>query len=139
MHHYALQWDSLTVVNDVLYRKYRLAAGGKFRLQLIIPTQMRQPILQRLHVQTLCHIRSFPKQAGSVKMIGYWFMWRRDLRIYLNSCADCLSVGSRTQPRHQPSLRHRRRNKPRYDSGHATLLPLVLHSAAPPMSGSVLR
>jgi len=82
------QWESLIVVNSVLYRK--CLVDGKEIHQLVIPESHRALILEDLHGKNI-HV-GINRTAQLCKARFYWPGWREDLKNYVLSCIVCRRV-----------------------------------------------
>jgi hypothetical protein len=98
LHSYLLIWESLTLIDSRLYRKWYNAQGLIHHLQFVVPCEMKTQILERVHKMKLCHARSFDKHVASISSIAYWFQYKRDIRTYINSCIECAKTGTRKMP-----------------------------------------
>jgi hypothetical protein len=96
---YVKQWDSLTVIDGVVYRKFVDATGTVEHFQLLLPLSMRAAFLSMIHATALCHARAFNKNEAQVQLRAYWPTWKRDLRVFLAACRRCAEFHSGRLPR----------------------------------------
>jgi hypothetical protein len=101
---YLKQWDSLTVIDGVVYRKFVDATGhiwtGTVRhFQLLLPLSTQAAFLSMIHATALCHARALNKNEAQVQLHAYWPTWKRDVRIFLAACRRCAEFHTGKLPR----------------------------------------
>ena len=86
---YVGQWESLTIINGVLYRLWETPAGDVTLKQLILPKALRPKVLQQLHnLPTSGHL-GVAKTLGRVRQRFYWIQCRRDVQDWCRNCDVC--------------------------------------------------
>jgi len=68
---YWMQWDSLTLVDGLLYRKFERADGTCQYLQLLMPRSMRCAFLKMAHEQSTGHF-GYEKTLEQVQSRAFW-------------------------------------------------------------------
>jgi hypothetical protein len=96
---YLKQWDSLTVIDGVVYRKFIDATGTVEHFQLLLPLSMRAAFLSMIHATALCHARALNKNEAQVQLHAYWPTWKRDVRVFLAACRRCAEFHTGKLPR----------------------------------------
>jgi transposase InsO family protein len=97
------QFDSLKMENGILHREFYSAHGSVLRLQIVLPSSLRQLFLQTLHdtggnVGTT-HL-GIKKTVEHVQQRAYWPTWRTDTERYCRRCVVCQSVQHGVAPKH---------------------------------------
>jgi len=85
---YISQWDSLTLINGVIYRKFERPEGGVLFFQLITPKSLRVELLQLVHAGAAGHM-AFKRTAEHVQRRAYWTTWRTDTERFCKACEPC--------------------------------------------------
>ena len=86
---YWAQWQSLKLVNGVLYRFWETPSGDAIIKQLILPESLRSEVLQQLHdTRTAGHL-GVAKTLGRVRERFYWVQCRRDVQEWCRNCDLC--------------------------------------------------
>ena len=62
---YCAQWESLTLHNGILYRKWESADGNETKLQLVMLKSLRPEVLHHLHDTTVAGHRGLNKTLQS--------------------------------------------------------------------------
>lgn len=88
-----------TFKNQRLYRKFFDNRGNEVRLQLIAPSCLRQKILENIHVQQLCHLKSLDKNIAKLQEVAFWRHYAQDVKNYLRSCVPCEKSNGRKELR----------------------------------------
>jgi len=92
------QWDSLVLQNGTLYRKFHYPDGTVNFLQIVLPTKLRRPFIERLHSE-LGHFGR-TKTCYAVSRRAYFPGWRSYTGLLVRNCAVCnLHQRSRQTPR----------------------------------------
>lgn len=97
------QFESLTVKDGAICRRFYAPDGSVVRLQLVMPASLRQPFLCQLHncdgnVGTT-HL-GVKKTQDHVSQRAYWVNWRADVEKFCRRCHVCQSVQHGLAPRH---------------------------------------
>ena len=97
------QYRSLKIHDNLLQREFYSADGTILRLQVIIPSSMRQLFLRHLHETdgnvATAHL-GVKKTLAHVSQRAYWVNWRSDTERFCRRCVVCQSVQHGTAPRH---------------------------------------
>ena len=83
------QWDSLVLENDVLYRRYHYPDGTTKYLQVVIPTALRCPYVERLHAD-IGHF-SRTKSCLALARRAYFPGWRALTGMLVRNCPTCIT------------------------------------------------
>jgi len=82
-----LQFESLVVRNDILYRRFQHRDGSTKYLQLILPTKMRREYIERIHAD-LGHFGK-AKTCEAVARHVYFPGWRPYTKLIVRNCTVC--------------------------------------------------
>ncbi|MES9883150.1 MAG: reverse transcriptase domain-containing protein, partial [Sedimenticola sp.] len=93
--HYLLQWDRLTIVNEVLYRKWYDSKSDDTRMQLVVPKVWRDEIIRMLHNNVCAGHLGMTKTVARVRSRFYWVGYKADV---LKACNDCVTCQARKMP-----------------------------------------
>ena len=95
-----LQWEQLTLVNGVLYRKWHsLKKKIPPCLQLVVPKSLQDTILKSMHCDhTGAHL-GVKKTASKIKQKFYWYRLKESVRTWVRNCTVC---GARKSPGKRP-------------------------------------
>jgi len=86
---YCAQWQSLRLLNGVLYRLWETLSGDANIKQLILPESLRKEVLQQLHnSQTAGHL-GVAKTLSRVRERFYWVQCVRDVQQWCRNCDVC--------------------------------------------------
>ena len=108
---YWSQWDRLQMRNGVLCRKWESERGDKITWQLILPAELRQEIMQRLHSDPTSGHLGKTKTLDRIQRRYYWYEWRQDAMRLCRTCDICAS--------RKPPIRKRRSPMKQYNVGVA--------------------
>ena len=108
---YWSQWTALTVIDGLLYRRYKIRPETDQVLQLVVPKRLRAEILTYAHDLPQAAHRGEHGTFGTVRSRFFWPTYRRDVKLHVRACERC------------------QKSKPR-DPGRA---PLTQVSAGEPM------
>ena len=79
-----VQWDSLTLRKNILYRVWEKLIAVK--LQLVVPKSLRNTVLRHSHdCVTLGHF-GVSKTLAKVKQGFYWIACRNDVKTWCKQC-----------------------------------------------------
>jgi hypothetical protein len=92
------QWDSLLMINNVLYRQFYDPTGSVKFNQLVLPSVLKMPFLELIHNDTASH-QKFGKCAALVERQAWWLTWRRDLKWFIACCDACQAYHNGRPPR----------------------------------------
>ena len=86
---YCAQWQSLQLLNGVLYRLWETPSGDSVVKQLILPESLRTEVLQELHnTRTAGHL-GVAKTRSRVQGRFYWVQCGRDVQEWCRNCDIC--------------------------------------------------
>ena len=88
---YWAQWDSLSLIDGVLYRDWETPAGDRVVKQLILPKVFRQEVLSQLHNSITGGHLGVNKTLGKVRERFYWVQCRKDVTQWCRNCDLCAS------------------------------------------------
>ena len=83
------QWNSLVVINGVLYRKAKRYHQQASILQLVVPAVKRKEFIIRCHEGMTGGHRAFRTTIDQVRRRGYWIRWRKDVERYCRQSENC--------------------------------------------------
>jgi hypothetical protein len=101
---YYQQFESLSLVENVLYRKFIDVHGGVKYFQLLLPVSMRAAFLELIHATALGHAKMLQKNESQAQLHAYWPTWKRDIKIFVAACRRCAEY-HRGDPPKQGHLR----------------------------------
>jgi len=96
------QWNSLVIVNGVLYRKANRYRQQTSVLQLVVPAVKRKEFIARCHKGMTGGHRAFRATLDQVRRRGYWIRWRKDVERYCRQCENCSRYHRGNLPRIGP-------------------------------------
>ncbi len=82
------QFDSLELVDGVLYRRFHKVDGSVDHLQLIVPRLLRNQFLKLVHEGAGGHFAN-RKTQEQVQRRAYWPGWRRSVEQFIRHCLPC--------------------------------------------------
>ena len=100
---YRKQWDSLTLVDGLVYRRFERPNGTCQYLQLLIPRLLRHVFLRMIHELSTGHL-GYEKTLEQVQRRAYWASWKTDVKLYCGCCRPC-SEFHRGRPPRQARLK----------------------------------
>ena len=101
---YWSQWDHLSLRNGVLCRRRESEAGDEVHWQLVIPSNLRNDILHKLHTMETAGHLGVNKMLERVKEKFYWPGCTKDVKDWCRACDLCASRERQT-PTTRPILR----------------------------------
>ena len=87
--HYFNLWNSLTLVNDVIYKKFYQSNGSVQHLQLLTPTCLKQEVLQLAHSSLLSGHFGCKKTLEKIRREFYWYELKEDVNLFVLKCDHC--------------------------------------------------
>ena len=90
-------WDKLQVHNGTLWREYDDSSGKKKWLQLVVPTNLKQEVLQEIHEGVVSGHLGEQKMIHQLKERFYWPGMTEDVRNWCQTCANCATKKSPSQ------------------------------------------
>jgi len=95
------QWESLTVMNGIAYRRFLHADGSTKYLQILLPATLRKEFVARLHAETGHWGQT--KTCSAVALRAYFPGWRSFTKLIVRNCMTCnLHQRSRQPPKQTP-------------------------------------
>ena len=85
------QWDLLKIHNGVLYRRWESEDGFKISWQLILPSELKKEVLQKLHDDPTAGHLGINRTLASVRARFFWYRMRFDVQQWVNKCDKCCS------------------------------------------------
>jgi hypothetical protein len=92
------QWDSLCVMNDIVYRKFYHTDGSVQYFQIILPNSLRAVFLELVHADAAGHLK-VDKTIEHVQRRAWWFLWRRSVRLFVAACRKCCQYHRGSAPK----------------------------------------
>jgi hypothetical protein len=83
------QWESLTLINEILYRTFQNGDGTIAYYQLIVPSKLQKEVLKQLHAGSTSGHLSDRKTFERVRRVAYWPGYRRSTRQFVEQCLQC--------------------------------------------------
>ena len=83
------QAGSLTLVGEILYRRYVRPDGTIQYRQLVVPETLRAEVLRHVHGGTALGHFGVNKTASMLQKYGYWAGWRKDVEQTVRTCEVC--------------------------------------------------
>ena len=84
------QYDSLVVVEGVLYRVFYDVRGSVRYYQLVLPHSLKRDFLQLIHCD-LCGHMCAEKCKPEVQKRSWWYKWKTDVDLFVRCCEKCAS------------------------------------------------
>jgi transposase InsO family protein len=100
---YYQQWDSMKLVNAVLYRRFESADGLTVRLQLVVPQVAREELILGAHTGATGGHLGVRRTQAQVQLRGYWVGWSDAVARYCSRCPECTQY-HRGKPKRQGLL-----------------------------------
>ena len=105
-----MQWDSLFLEDSVLYRQYHYPDGTTRYLQVVLPTKLRRPYIERMHAD-LGHFGR-TKACLALARRAYFPGWHSLTGLVMRNCVTCnMHQRSHQKPR-QANLKPMREFRP---------------------------
>lgn len=82
-------WDSLLVIEGVLYKKFEKKDGSGTFTQLILPRSMMEPVLHHMHDCTLSAHLGQKKTKQKIVQHFFWYEMMEDIVLWCNRCEVC--------------------------------------------------
>jgi len=77
---YWMQWDSLLLIDGVVYRSFHQVYGTNKYMQLLVPRSIRQKFLEMVHVHTTGHFAR-RKTLDQIQRRAYWPARKTDTKL----------------------------------------------------------
>jgi len=92
------QYESLLMIDCVLYRSYYDVNGSIHNNQLVLPTRLKRDFLALVHGDAAGHIM-YRKCIEHVKQRPWWFSWKTDLDLFIKCCPHRSAVRKGKTPK----------------------------------------
>jgi hypothetical protein len=86
---YWAQWDRLTLVNDILYRKWLDTTTDEVTLQYVLPDKYKTSVLQLLHDDKLAGHLGIKRTIARVSHRFYWVGYTKYIDRWCKCCNEC--------------------------------------------------
>ena len=97
------QWDRLSVVDGVLYRKWVSADGLQQRWQLVPPKSVQNMLIKWAHTGMTGGHLGIKRTQHQLQLRAYWPEWAEDVARFCRQCPECATY-HRGQPKKQGEL-----------------------------------
>ena len=91
MRAYAAQYDSLTLNDELLCRRFIHPNGIFNHFQIIMPPSLRKQFIQMLHTTIGSAHLGVKKTLEHIRQRAYWPGWTKDVDRVCRQCAICAS------------------------------------------------
>ena len=88
---YWSQWDSLQLVEGVLFRRWETPAGDRIIKQLVLPRDLQLQVMRQLHDAPTAGHLGVSKTLGHIRERFYWVQCSKDVKNYCKKCDLCAS------------------------------------------------
>ena len=100
------QWESLTIIDGILYRRFEDVRKGTSCLQIILPRAVRDVFIRHCHrTQTGGHM-GIRKTQEQVARRAYFCHWKRRVQELCQQCDECSRYSRGKLPRRGPMQIH---------------------------------
>ena len=99
---YLAQWELMSMVNGVLYRRFIDAEGRTKKLQLITPAVLGPELIRLCRTGITGGHIGFRKTVAQVVRRAYWTGYRSDDQRFCRFCQDCTKYHRGAPPRNGP-------------------------------------
>jgi len=96
---YWTQWNLMTCVDGVIYRRYSSPQPPAETLQMLAPSVYRQEIMQQAHKGFTGGHMGERRTLQQVRRRAYWIGWAADTRRFCRRCPECCSYKRGAAPR----------------------------------------
>ena len=83
------EWETLEVIDGLLYRRFSYRDGRPDALQLLVPRVKRKDFLERTHAGMGGGHLGVRRTLDQVRRRAFWPGWRRDVRKFVRQCVKC--------------------------------------------------
>ena len=85
---YWTQWDSLELIDGLVYRKFERPDGSNKYSQLLIARAIRHRFLEMVHSRETGHF-AWPKTMEQVQRKAFWAAWKTYVKLCCACCKEC--------------------------------------------------
>ena len=97
------QWDRMSVVDGVLYRKWVSTDGLQSRWQLVPPKSVQGMLIKWAHTGMTGGHLGIKRTQHQLQLRAYWPEWANDVARFCRQCPECATY-HRGQPKKQGEL-----------------------------------
>ena len=97
-----IQWNTLQLIDGVLYRVIEDSKFHRTMRQLVVPTSYRGEIFKVLHKGLMSGHMGKTRTIEAVKQRFYWPNYRSDLKLWIRRCRRCCE--GKSAPQHHPRV-----------------------------------
>ena len=87
--HYWILWDSLVVIDRLLFKQFIKQDGSGEYNQFITPSSMKKEVLYQMHDSLVSGHLGCKKTKAKVLQRFYWYALREDINLYIQRCDTC--------------------------------------------------
>ena len=87
--HYWIIWDQLQVIDRVLYRRFSTTNQMASNLQLLVPRELRQEVMQLSHDSITSGHLGVKRTKAQLSTRFYWYNMKADIRMHIHCCLEC--------------------------------------------------
>ena len=87
--HYWILWDSLVLLNGILYKKFLKRDRTGEYLQLLVPSALKKDILCQMHNSLLAGHLGRKKTKQKTLQRYYWYNLKEDVNLHIHKCDVC--------------------------------------------------
>ena len=95
-------WSRLEIHNGILWRLYEDSSGKKEWLQLVLPRELREQVLQEFHAGVISGHLGEQKMLDQLKERYYWPGMTEDVKHWCQTCATCATKKTPAQKGRAP-------------------------------------
>jgi Integrase zinc binding domain len=81
------QFESLTIIDNVLYRIFETYSGLPI-YQCVLPKSLRLAVMKLTHVDAVGHL-GVKKTQKQISRRAWWWEWKKDVDIFCKCCVAC--------------------------------------------------
>jgi len=122
------QFESLCVIDGMLYRSFYDPSGAVMHRQLVLPREFRVPFLELVHHDLARHLK-YAKCVPHIIRRAWWHGWKTDLNLFIKCCRKCEAF-HRGKPPKQATL------TPTYSGAPGEKIAVDLQGPFPASNGS---
>ncbi|CAC5421923.1 unnamed protein product [Mytilus coruscus] len=87
--HYWHIWDSIVLINGLLYKNFSRRDGVEDHTQFLVPFLLKREILEKMHNSILSGHLGKKKTKAKLSQRYYWYEMREDIDIWISQCDIC--------------------------------------------------
>lgn len=93
------EWERLTIVRGILYRRWTSLQEATDHLQIVMPREYRTEVIQLAHTGMTGGHLGRTKTEEQVRQRAYWPNWRNQVASEVKSCKECVTYHRGKAPR----------------------------------------